>query len=155
MKRNKLFGPLYILFLAITTSAFGQEPFGMEDIFSLQYANNIQISPSGEWIVYRKMGYDVMKDATMGSLWIMKSDGSEDQKLSVRDENEYAPVWSPSGDRVAFISAGKNGSEVYIYWLKSNKVARISQLPSNPSALTWSPDGTQLAFSMFVPDPPQ
>lgn len=154
MKRNKLFGPLYILFLAFTISAFGQEPFDMEDIFSLQYANNIQISPNGERIVYRKMGYDVMKDAAMGSLWIMKSDGSEDQKLSVRDENEYAPVWSPSGDRVAFISAGKNGSEVYIYWLKSQKVARISQLPSNPSSLTWSPDGTQLAFSMFVPAPP-
>ena len=144
---------VFFLFF-ISTSLWSQEQFGMEDIFSLQYANDIQIAPDGNKIVYRKMGYDIMEDRSVGSLWMMNADGSEHQKLTSLDQSEYSPRWSPSGDRIAFVSQGKVGSEIFVYWLNSGKFARISQLPQSPSSLTWSPKGTQLAFSMFVPAPP-
>ena len=140
--------------LCVTTSLWSQEQFEMEDIFSLQYANEIQIAPDGKHIVYRKMGYDIMEDRSVGALWIMNLEGSMHQKLTSLDQSENSPLWSPSGDRIAFISQGKVGSEIFIYWLNSGNFARISQLPQSPSSLTWSPDGTQLAFSMFVPAPP-
>ena len=138
-----------LLFFSSLLSA--QDTFEMNDIFSLQYANEIQISPSGEHIVYRRMGYDIMGDKSTGSLWIMNADGSKHQKLTSRDQNESSPRWSPNGKQLAFVSGGKNGAEVFIYWMDSGNFARMSQLPQSPSSLTWSPKGTQLAFSMFVP----
>ena len=142
---------LFFFFLCASTLLSAQEVFEMNDIFSLQYANDIQISPDGEHIVYRRMGYDIMGDKSTGSLWIMKSDGSHHQKLTSRDQNESSPRWSPNGKQLAFVSTGKNGSEIFIYWMDSGNFARMSQLAQSPSSLTWSPNGTQLAFSMFVP----
>ena len=143
----------FSLFLLTTSLLCAQEAFEMNDIFSLQYASDIQISPDGEHIVYRRMGYDIMGDKSTGSLWIMNADGSQHQKLTSRDQNESSPRWSPNGKQLAFVSAGKNGAEVFIYWMDSGNFACMSQLPQSPSSLTWSPDGTQLAFSMFVPSP--
>ena len=97
----------FSLFLLTTSLLCAQEAFEMNDIFSLQYANDIQISPDGEHIVYRRMGYDIMGDKSTGSLWIMNADGSQHQKLTSRDQNESSPRWSPNGKKLAFVSAGK------------------------------------------------
>ena len=68
---------LALLFInALTLEANAQDRFEMNDIFSLQYANDIQIAPNGQHIVYRRMGFDVMQDRSTGALWIMKADGS-------------------------------------------------------------------------------
>jgi len=145
---------LLLIVLLISNLLTAQEGFEMEDIFSLQYANDIQISPDGEHIVYRKMGYDIMDDKSTGGLWMMNADdGTEHQKLTTRYQSEFSPRWSPDGKRLAFVSQGKNGSEIFMYWCDSGKFARITQLPKSPSSLNWSNDGTQLAFSMFVPSP--
>ena len=144
----------FFLTALFSVDAEAQQRFEMNDIFSLQYANDIQISPDGEHIVYRRMGFDVMEDRSAGALWIMKTDGSNHQKLTLYDGNESSPRWSPTGDRIAFIRKGKNGSEIYVYWFATGKLARMTQLPQSPSALTWSNDGKKLAFSQFVPAPP-
>jgi Tol biopolymer transport system component len=38
--------------------------------------------------------------------------------------------------------------------MDSGQTARITDLVEAPGDLTWSPDGTQLAFTAFVPAPP-
>ena len=139
---------LTFLFLQISKA---QKPnFSYLDVFDLQYAQDPQISPNGDWVVYRRMGFDVMKDRAWGNLWMLKSDGSQHQKLTSREVSESGPKWSPDGDRIVFTSSTDEGSEIYIYWVSSGNLAKISQLPFSPSSLTWSPDGTQLAFSMNV-----
>ena len=125
--------------------------FSYLDIFDLQYAADPQIAPNGEWVVYRKMGFDIMKDRSHGNLWLIKTDGTGHQKLTNREVGESSPRWSPSGDRIAFSSSTAEGAEIYMYWVASGKVAKLTQLPFGPSSLTWSPDGKQLAFSMNVP----
>lgn len=143
---------LTLLALCSGLALYGQKPaFSYMDIFDLQYVSQPQISPSGEWVVYRRMGFDVMKDRSKGNLWLIKTDGGQHQKLTSREVNESSAVWSPSGDRIAFSSSTDEGSEIYIYWVNTGKTARISQLPFSPGSITWSPDGSQLAFVMNVP----
>ncbi len=128
--------------------------FSYLDLYDLQYASNPQISPDGEWVVYRRMKMDIMKDKAIGNLWMIKTDGSQHQKLTSRENSESSPRWSPNGDRLAFISGTDEGSEIYMYWVGSNKIAKISQLPFSPGSLTWSPKGDQLAFTMNQEDEP-
>ncbi|MDX1314320.1 MAG: S9 family peptidase [Eudoraea sp.] len=142
------------VFLPLFLIAQQDRNFSYLDVFDLQYVSDPQISPDGEWVVYRKMGFDIMKDRAAGNLWLIRTNGSSNQKLTTREGSESSPRWSPSGDRIAFVSSTDEGSEIYIYWTGSGKVARISQLPASPSSLTWSPDGKQLAFSMNVPKAP-
>ncbi|MEK6152630.1 S9 family peptidase [Flavobacteriaceae bacterium 3-367] len=125
-------------------------PFAYLDVFDLQYVSDPQIAPDASWIVYRRMGFDIMKDKAVGQLWMIRPDGSQHQKLSSGEAGESAPRWSPTGDRLAFVSATEEGSEIYMYWVRTGKIAKITQLPFSPSSLSWSPKGDQLAFSMNV-----
>lgn len=142
---------LFLVFLMNVSPASSQtKPFSYLDVYELSYASDPQISPDGEWIVFRRMEFDILKDAVVGQLWKINRDGNGLQKLTVGERSESSPRWSPTGDRIAFVSSTDEGSEIYMYWTDSGNYARISQLPYSPSALTWSPDGKQLSFSMNV-----
>ncbi|MBT8186103.1 MAG: S9 family peptidase [Croceitalea sp.] len=145
---------LFCVALTFQLALAQKQHFDYLDVFDLQYVSDPQIAPNGDWVVYRRMGFDVMKDRSAGNLWMIKTDGSQHQKLTSREVSEGSARWSPSGDRIAFTSSTDEGSEIYVYWVGTGKFAKLTQLPFGPSSLTWSPDGTQLAFSMFVPQSP-
>ncbi|QLG45099.1 S9 family peptidase [Costertonia aggregata] len=142
---------LLFLFISFCNVSIAQKTnFSYLDVYDLEYASDPQISPNGDWIVYRRMGFDIMKDKAMGNLWMLKTDGSQHQKLTSREVGESNPKWSPSGDRLVFTSSTDEGSEIYVYWVGTGKIAKISQLPFSPSSLAWSPNGNHIAFSMNV-----
>ena len=124
-------------------------PFQSLDVFSLEWVSDPQISPDASQIVYKRNGFDIMKDKSRGSLWILNIDGSSHRKLTSREVNESNARWSPDGKRIAFISSTDEGSELYMYWISTGQIAKLSQLEMSPGNLTWSPDGKQLAFTMF------
>ena len=84
------------------------------------------ISPSGKLIVYRRMGFDKIEDKSIGNLWIINSNGTAHQKLTSFDGDESSPVWSPNGDRIAFVRKTNYGPEIYVYWLNNTKTAKIN-----------------------------
>lgn len=146
-----LFFSIVFLFNCFLGYSQNQKPaFSSMDVFELEWAEKPQISPDGQMIVYVRRGMDIMTDRRQSRLWLVNTDGTNHQKLSAMDVNEGNPTWSPEGQRIAFTASTKQGSELFIYWLKTGKIARISQLPSSPRGLTWSPDGQHIAFSMFV-----
>ncbi len=143
---------LFLLFFITSFSFQAQQKTSFKnlDVFELEWAQNPQISPEGTKIVYQRSGFDIMNDRRVSSLWMMDSNGQNHTKLTSNDVNESNAKWSPDGTQIAFTSSTKNGSEIFIYWLKTNKIARLTQLEKSPSGLTWSPDGKQIAFTMKV-----
>jgi dipeptidyl aminopeptidase/acylaminoacyl peptidase len=129
-------------------------PFQPLDVFELEYASNPQISPNGTQVVYRRNGFDIMKDKAKGNLWIVNIDGSSNRKLTSREVSESQARWSPNGDRIAFVSSTKEGAEIYMYWANTGQIAKLSQLEKSPSSLTWSLDGNSLAFTMKIDEKP-
>ena len=128
--------------------------FDLEHVFDLEYAADPQIHPSGEQVAYVRSGMDRMADRRTSRLWIVSADGSRHRPLTDPDVNASSPRWSPSGDRIAYVaSAGDDGAEIFVRWMDTGQTARLTQLDRSPSGLTWSPDGTQLAFSMKVATP--
>lgn len=41
-----------------------------------------------------------------------------------------------------------------MYWTKTGQIAKLSHLEKSPGNLIWSPDGTHLAFTMFISEKP-
>ena len=144
---------LFTLLLGFESNAqIQKQPLDYHDIFELEYANNPQISPDGKMVVYQRMSFDIMVDKKIGNLWLISTDGKINKKLTSREGSESQASWSPSGDRIAFASGTKNGSEVFVYWIDGGQIAKITQLEKSPSNITWSPNGNHLAFTMTVPD---
>ncbi|WP_413789396.1 S9 family peptidase [Leptobacterium meishanense] len=140
--------------ISATFSQTNHPNFSYLDVFELEYASDPQIAPNGKTIIYRRMGFDIMNDRATGALWMMNTDGSQHQKLTSREVSEFSARWSPTGDRIAFASTTNEGTEIYMHWVATGKIAKISQLENSPGSLTWSPDGSWLAFTMKVAEAP-
>ncbi len=154
MRKFLIFVLIVVTFFSYGIAQNSNKNFSYLDVFDLEYVSDPQISPDGEWIVYRRMGFDIMKDRKKGYLWMIRSNGNDHQKLTSREVSESSARWSPSGDRIVFTSSTDEGSEIFMYWVITGKIAKISQLPFGPGSLTWSPNGKQLAFTMNIPEKP-
>ncbi|MGZ8999378.1 MAG: S9 family peptidase, partial [Allosphingosinicella sp.] len=54
--------------------------------------------------------------------------------------------------RLAYVSTAEGGAaQLFVRWMASGESVRVTGLPDSPSSIAWSPDGRQIAYTMFVP----
>jgi Tol biopolymer transport system component len=85
------------------------------------------------------------------NLWIVPADGGWPVQLTVSDQRQTAPAWSPDGKWIAY-QADYDGDEQWDIFLVSPKTGKVVNLTQtreiaeiNP---TWSPDGRYLAYEV-------
>lgn len=148
LKQSLLAGSLALL----TTSmpAVSAQTFQAEDIFQLEYANQISVSPNGQYIAYIRNSFDDMTDSTRRSLWLI--DTKTGQHLPIfDDEFSYGSLaWSHDGTRLAFASNRSQRNQIHVHWIKEQRTAKVTNVPESPGSISWSNDDTQLAFTMSV-----
>ncbi len=122
------------------------------DIFEMEVASDPQISPDGERVAYVRRSMDIMTDRPNGDIWVVNFDGSGHRPLLSGPDSYGSPRWSPNGDRLAYVSRVEGrGPQIHVRWMDSGQTAALSNLREGPGALSWSPDGAWIAFTMFVP----
>jgi dipeptidyl aminopeptidase/acylaminoacyl peptidase len=121
------------------------------DVFQLEYADDVQISPDGSRIVYVRVSHDIMTDRARRNLWTIDTDGSNHRPLRSESKNFQSPRWSPDGTRIAYVSALEGTPQLYVRWVDSGQTALLTNLVQAPGAIAWSPDGKSIAFTQFVP----
>ncbi|MEZ7207666.1 prolyl oligopeptidase family serine peptidase [Pseudoalteromonas sp. DY56-GL79] len=139
--------------VAIASSACAVQAASLEptDIFNLEYANQIDITNDGDKVFFVRNRMDIKSDRKVGNIWSVDLATNAMQPVTSGLHMDYSPVLSPSNDRIAFVSTRDGSSQIYVKWLATGAIAKISNLAHGPSGLHWSPDGKSLYFSQFVP----
>ena len=75
--------------------------------------------------------------------------------LTTRRVALYPPVWSPDGQRLAFIAdEGEIDDGIDGLYVIGSNSAGQTRIGATTAAATWSPDGEELAFASIVGDAP-
>src|SRR5678815_5196404 len=98
------------------------------DVFQLEYADDVQISPDGNRIVYVRTSHDIMTDRVRRNLWMINADGTNNRPLRSEVRNFSSPRWSPDGTRIAYVSAVEGSPQLYVRWMDSGQTALLTNL---------------------------
>jgi TolB protein len=92
----------------------------------------------------------VVRRGTTYELQIADADGERAQYLLRSNEPIISPVWSPDGQRIAYVSFESKKPIVYVHHLSENKRQVVASFRGSNSAPAWSPDGKTIAVVLSV-----
>ncbi len=78
-------------------------------------------------------------------VWVMQPGGFNPAPLT-SNASDTAPVWSPDGSQVAFVSSRSGNPEIYVVEIATGAERRLTDSAAIDVAPAWSPDGRRLAF---------
>src|SRR4029079_923253 len=121
-----------------SAAAFGAMPEARRlknlDVFQLETADDVQISPDGSQIVYVRVSHDIMTDRARRNLWMVNADGTNNRPLRSEAKNFMSPRWSPDGPRLAYVSAADGSPQLYVRWIDTGQTALLTNLVQAPNA---------------------
>lgn len=108
-------------------------------------------SPDGKQIVFTAQPPGVPNWPQQSAIYIIKSDGTNEHRLTNDETSNSFPSWSPDGQHIAFNSnrLAKRGIAqtdiwtIHIVTKQLRRLTRTEKLTTDPS---WSPDGKYIAY---------
>jgi serine/threonine protein kinase/Tol biopolymer transport system component/DNA-binding winged helix-turn-helix (wHTH) protein len=109
-------------------------------------AEGVSFSRDGKWVAYVRL--------PEGTLWRMRTDGSEQLQLTFAPMRVYNPSWSPDGKRIAFYECpSEHHLKIYIVSADGGTPEALTSGKHDENTPTWSPDGNSLMFAFFPNTP--
>ena len=100
-------------------------------------------SPNGTTVAF------VSNLSGRNNLWLVPSEGGWPMQLTVSDQRQTSPTWSPDGKWIAYMS-DYDGDEQWDIFLVSPKTGQVVNLTNTreiaEESPAWSPDGRYLAY---------
>jgi eukaryotic-like serine/threonine-protein kinase len=102
-------------------------------------AMGLDFSRDGQWVAYN--------DATDGTMWRSKIDGTQKLQLVFPPMQAYLPRWSPDGKQITFFAHPPGEPwQLYLIPAEGGSPELIFRSTINSADPNWSPDGKSLAF---------
>jgi Tol biopolymer transport system component len=98
-------------------------------------------------IVYMARGAANDAQAFTWQLFVMNADGTNRKQHSFSNTDDITPVWSPDGQRIAFVTQRDGNREIYLANADGSDLVNLTQHPSEDWTPAWSPDGKEIGFS--------
>jgi len=118
-------------------------------------------SPDGKQIVFARTAARAPASASgptppsSRQIWVMNADGSGQAKLTESAGGDYFPVWSPIGDKIAFVRIREPDGlttfpgKIYVMNADGSNPTQVTFGDFADSSPAWSPDGKRIAFARY------
>ncbi|WP_277477773.1 S9 family peptidase [Catalinimonas alkaloidigena] len=136
--------------------AQAKQPILTSDVLKIKTASQIRVSPYGNRAVYivTSMTEDEEQDYKyLHHLWLanLENDNPSVQQLTYGDHSDSQPVWSPDGNKIAFVRKHEDQSQIWILPLTGGEAYVLTHTENGASNPQWSPDGTKILFTSSIP----
>jgi len=130
-----------------------KRPLAKEDLLTLTFPGDPQISPDGGRIALTAKTVDAEKNRYLSHLWLYDVESDELRQFTFGEVSDTSPRWSPDGARLAFTRTVDKRTQIWTMPVDGGEARPLTDLPEGGiSQITWSPGGDRLAFA-FRPIP--
>jgi len=152
-----------LLFLFFTVSGYfvcaqdTKEPILVTDMLQIQRANELEISPNKELILFNlqkiKAKGEGSTDYTYDNqLWL--ANGTQDyafRQITYSKESPSQASFSPDGKNILFVRTVDTKPQLFLMSLSGGEPEQLTDFKYGASSPKWSPDGKKIVFTAAIP----
>ncbi|HEV2801091.1 MAG TPA: hypothetical protein VGW12_11370 [Pyrinomonadaceae bacterium] len=105
-------------------------------------------SPNGKILFQSTQG----SDTYVNEIYTMEADGKRQTRLTYNEFDDTHPLWSPQGNRIAFLADRGAGYDIYLMNPDGSGERPVRDAahggPLATDNIEWSPDGTKLLYAV-------
>ncbi|MFO7934640.1 MAG: S9 family peptidase, partial [Bacteroidales bacterium] len=121
-----------------------------EVLWSFGRISDVQVSPSGENVLYGVTYYSIGQNKSNRELFVMDIDGSEKVRLTETPESEYNAIWHPDGERIVYLTPATGEVQAWMMEADGSGKKQISRIEGGINSLAFSPAGDRVLFTKDV-----
>ncbi len=100
---------------------------------------------AGTFTVLRGVLFETNRDGN-AEIYVMNPDGSQPTNLTNDSDDDYNPIWSPDGTKIAFVSYRDGDPEIYAMDADGSDQTNLTNHADADYFPVWSPNGDRIAF---------
>ena len=132
-------------------------PLNLSDLGRLRDVADPQLSPDGAWVAYTVTRPDTATDKRDADVWMARTDGSQNLRVTTSPASEAKPRFSPDGKYLSFVSGRgeADGADAQLWLLNraGGEAEKVTKLKGSVSDYVWAPDGRRIALIIRDADP--
>ncbi|MFD2938028.1 S9 family peptidase [Spirosoma flavum] len=140
---------------AQTVCAQTRSKVTVTDLTRIKQVGGIELSPDGQRAVYTLNTIEVNPDQKeeydyKTHIYLTGLKPGDSKALTRGSESARQAVWSPDGQRIAFVRSVKGKGQIFIMSLEGGEAWQLTNSSYGASSPLWSPDGKRIAFTSGV-----
>ena len=121
------------------------QAFTVQDLYRHQKVTDIHCAPGLDLAACTVRWVDRQNDSYASRIWAFVLDGSMARQMTQGPGLDRAPRWSPSGDRLAFLSSRAGASpQVHVMQRDGGEARQLGDFSESVTQIQWMPHGRAL-----------